>query len=306
MDITSKFTRTRIAPTPSGFLHLGNVFSFAITIALARKTGAAVLLRIDDLDNERYREEYVQDIFHVLEYLELPYDEGPRSLEEFRQQYSQTHRLPLYNEALYYLQKTGKVFACTCSRSQLQKGVYPGTCIARQHSLDQPEVSWRLYTEEENTSTLPGQMQYFIVKKKDGMPAYQLASVIDDLHYNVDLVVRGLDLLPSTLAQLYLAQYLPTNNYHQTTFHHHPLLTDPHGNKLSKTAGSVSMQHLIKQGKKKEEIYKLLATLAGLSDKEVYDWNTLATAYFTKTPSAPFLSTINTPAKTPAKKPPTT
>jgi glutamyl/glutaminyl-tRNA synthetase len=315
MDSTSKFTRTRIAPTSSGFLHLGNVLSFVITIGLARKTGATVLLRIDDMDQERYQDDYVQDIFNVLEYLELPYDEGPRNLQEFREQYSQIHRLPMYQQALQHLQTTGKVFACTCSRSQLQQGSYAGTCIPHNYPLHSPNANWRLFTEtaelklktlnEQKSIALPEQMQYFVVKKKDGKPAYQLASVIDDLHFKVDLVVRGLDLWPSTIAQLCLAQHLPPNSFHQTTFYHHPLLTDKEGNKLSKTAGSVSIQHLMKEGKKKEEIYKLLATLAGLPEKEVHNCESLATQYF-KTASTPSWSITNTPAKTPTKTPPTT
>jgi Glutamyl- and glutaminyl-tRNA synthetases len=290
MDITPTFNRTRIAPTPSGYLHPGNVLSFVITIGMARRTGASVLLRIDDMDRERYQDAYVLDIFNVLEYLELPYDEGPRNLKEFKEQYSQVHRLPMYRQALEHLEKTGKVFACTCSRSQLPQGAYPGTCMRRNYPLQSQDTNWRLITDitplslltltEETAVTLPDQMQCFVVRKKDGNPAYQLTSVIDDLHFNVDFIVRGVDLWPSTIAQLYLAQHLPANAFHNTTFYHHPLLTDQEGKKLSKTAGSVSIQHMIKEGKSKEEIYKILARFANLPERDVYDWNSLATLYF--------------------------
>jgi Glutamyl- and glutaminyl-tRNA synthetases len=290
MDIPVKFKRTRIAPTPSGFLHLGNVLSFVITIGLARKTGASVLLRIDDMDRERYQDAYVQDIFNVLQYLELPYDEGPRSLQEFKESYSQTYRMPMYQQALQHLQNTGKVFACICTRSQLTQGAYPGTCMNSQYSLNTPNTNWRLVTDNsilnlktltgETPFTLPEQMQNFVVKKKDGHPAYQLTSVVDDVYFNVDLVVRGEDLWPSTIAQLHLAHYLPENTFHQATFYHHPLITDQEGKKLSKTAGSVSIQHLMKEGKKKKEIFQILARFANLPHQNVYDWRSLATAYF--------------------------
>jgi glutamyl-tRNA synthetase len=291
-----QFKRTRIAPTPSGFLHLGNILSFAITIELARKTGAAVLLRIDDLDQERYQDDYVQDIFDTLDFLELPWDEGPRDLAEFRRQYSQVNRLPSYEEALDHLQASGNLFACTCPRSLLQTtgkdGIYPGTCIEQDYSLSSPQVNWRLYTRPTQeitvktidgtpiTTTLPGPIHYLVVKKKDRMPSYQLASIIDDLYFDVDLVVRGKDLWHSTVAQLYLSQHLPINTFHQTTFYHHALLTDQDGKKLSKTAGATSVRYLKNQGKKKEEVYKLLAQLAGLPDAAVHDRSSLATAFF--------------------------
>src|ERR1700761_2389173 len=117
-----QFNKTRIAPTPSGYLHLGNVLSFAVTAALARKTGAKVLLRIDDMDQARVNEAYVQDVFETLRFLEIPFDEGPRSAGEFETAYSQLHRLPFYKSALNKLTDGGLVFACTCTRSQLQNG----------------------------------------------------------------------------------------------------------------------------------------------------------------------------------------
>src|ERR1700719_4550756 len=100
MNLPPTFRKTRIAPTPSGFLHLGNVLSFAITAALARRTGARILLRIDDLDSQRSAPEFVQDIFDTLRYLEIPWDEGPRDYGEYASQYSQLHRMDLYNRAL--------------------------------------------------------------------------------------------------------------------------------------------------------------------------------------------------------------
>lgn len=82
------FKRTRIAPTPSGYLHLGNILSFALTVTLARQTRANILLRIDDLDRERADRLYVQDIFDTLNFLEIPWDEGPRDYEEYKSDWS--------------------------------------------------------------------------------------------------------------------------------------------------------------------------------------------------------------------------
>src|ERR1700744_3080123 len=118
----ASYKRTRIAPTPSGFLHLGNVLSFSITAALARRHDAKILLRIDDLDQARVNKNYLQDIFDTLNFLEIPWDEGPRNVGEFDQSYSQLHRMAMYNKALEKLNNGGQAFACTCSRQQLRDG----------------------------------------------------------------------------------------------------------------------------------------------------------------------------------------
>src|SRR5882757_2581728 len=96
MSLQPSFRKTRIAPTPSGFLHLGNVLSFAITVALARKKGAKILLRIDDLDRERVEGRFVEDIFETLHFLEIPWDEGPGDLHEYETRFSQVHRMDVY------------------------------------------------------------------------------------------------------------------------------------------------------------------------------------------------------------------
>ena len=279
MDRQLSFRKTRIAPTPSGYLHLGNALSFQTTVALAQKTGAAVLLRIDDLDGERVRTEYVQDIFDTLRFLEIGWDEGPRNPEECERRWAQTHRLSLYQSALQQLQKEGHLFACTCSRAEILRispgGAYPGTCRDKGIPLDTPGVCWRLHTDAEQTvqvnhldgmvttATLPGDMHYFVVRKKDGMPAYQLTSVVDDVHFGVDLIVRGADLWPSTLAQLHLATLLREPRFRKAFFYHHPLLTDVNGNKLSKSAGAESVRHLRERGGTLSDLQALLAQSRG-------------------------------------------
>jgi len=276
------FSKTRIAPTPSGFLHLGNVLSFAITASLARESGAKLLLRIDDLDQARVNKEYIHDIFDTLNFLEIPWDEGPRNAKEFEESYSQLHRMDLYNAALKQLADGGFVFSCTCSRKQTDC-----TCMDKQIPLATENASWRLitggypklsvknYNGEIIKAALPAEMQNFIVKKKDGFPAYQLTSVIDDLFYGVDLIVRGDDLWPSTLAQHELALALSKNAFGDIAFYHHPLLMEASGKKLSKSAGATSVKYLRESGKKAEDVYQLIASIVGINET-IAGWRSLA------------------------------
>jgi glutamyl/glutaminyl-tRNA synthetase len=103
-----QFNKTRIAPTPSGFLHLGNALSFELTASLAQKTGAKILLRIDDLDRERTNPPYVQDIFDTLNFLNIKWDEGPKDIIEYENSWSQIHRIGLYQNALEQLKQRVK------------------------------------------------------------------------------------------------------------------------------------------------------------------------------------------------------
>ncbi|MFD2873318.1 glutamate--tRNA ligase family protein [Mucilaginibacter ximonensis] len=274
MQNGQKFNRTRIAPTPSGYLHVGNALSFALTAALARKAGAKILLRIDDLDQQRVNVDYVQDIFDTLNFLEIPWDEGPRNMAGYQGQWSQIHRTDSYTEALQLLEHKREVFACRCSRSQLQGNSYPGNCINKSIPLDTPDTAWRLYTDDRliklktlnegliNTR-LPESMKNFVVKKKDGHPAYQLASVVDDLMFGVDLIIRGEDLYSSTLAQLFLADVLGYRKYQDTTFYHHLLIMQDGEKKLSKSAGSTSIKHLRREGKKAADVYSIIGAILG-------------------------------------------
>jgi glutamyl-tRNA synthetase len=265
------YTKTRIAPTPSGYLHLGNILSFAITVSLARQTGAKILLRIDDLDRARANKLYVQDIFDTLDFLQIPYDEGPRDINDFEANYSQLHRMDQYRQALDKLRDDDLVYACICSRKQVNNCM----CHAKDIPLTTPGASWRLITNSDvlevrgyngNTiqAALPADMKNFIVKKKDGFPAYQLTSVIDDLFYRVDLVVRGEDLWPSTLAQHALASALGKGmEFGAISFYHHALIKDASGQKLSKSAGATSVKYLRESGKTPAEIWGLVAAMLG-------------------------------------------
>lgn len=282
--------KTRIAPTPSGFLHLGNVFSFALTALLAERYRARIVLRIDDMDRQRVRPEYIQDIFDTLNFLELPWHEGPRDAASFAHEYSQRHRMPLYDQALSQLRGSGKVFACDCSRNDILKqnasGHYTGTCLARDMDPDQPGLSWRLDTRNgqplvlntmQGTAvvTLPGDQQYFVLRKKDGDPAYQLSSLVDDRYFGINLVIRGQDLYASTIAQLYLARELGNDAFQHSLFHHHPLLVQPDGSKLSKSEGATSVRYLRRDGKPASAIFSLIANQLGIPGT-VKDWRGLS------------------------------
>lgn len=278
-----KFAQTRIAPTPSGFLHLGNAYSFLLTKALAEKHGAKILLRIDDLDRERYRQEYVQDIFDTLDFLEIQIHQGPSSLAEFESQWTQRERIPLYQEALDQLQQSRLLFSCTCTRSQIlqidPRGIYLGQCLDRRMPLDKNEAAWRIntldadfldyiaYPSTQKSALLPEEASCYVVRKKDKDPAYQLASLVDDLHFGVDLILRGQDLFPSTLAQLDLARILGKEEFAKTTFYHHPLLKGPDQSKLSKSAGAFSIRQLRQEGKRLGDVFQLLGKSLGLQEE---------------------------------------
>jgi glutamyl/glutaminyl-tRNA synthetase len=249
------FRKTRIAPTPSGYLHAGNALNFLLTAALAERVGASVLLRIDDGDRERYRPAYVADIFETLHFLGIRWQGGPQNIQEFEQRWSQQHRLPLYHGVLKKLREQNSVFACTCSRTQINYC----NCQQRKLPWDTPGASWRLRTDESPiqvkgldgrivTAPLHGEMKNFVVRRKDGVPAYQLASLVDDLHFGIDFIVRGQDLWPSTLTQQYLANVLGEERFSAIYFYHHPLLTNGQGEKLSKSAGAFSVKHWREQG----------------------------------------------------------
>lgn len=285
-----RFNKTRIAPTPSGYLHVGNVLAFAITAALAEQTHAGILLRIDDMDRDRVQPEYVQDIFDTLHYLDLPWNEGPANPQQLTERFSQQHRLPLYNKTLLQLREAGLVYACDCSRTQIAASntgsVCPGNCRDKGIHLDAPRVNWRLKTGNAAQLTvktmngpivvaLPAEIEDFVVRRKDGNPAYQLTSVVDDVYYGIDLVVRGEDLWNSTLAQLNLAAQLQLTAFADITFYHHPLLLDHTHKKLSKSAGATSVQYLRSQGLTAAAIY---GVAGGLLQPEVKggNWQSLA------------------------------
>jgi glutamyl/glutaminyl-tRNA synthetase len=165
---------------------------------------------------------------------------------------------------LQQLVATGQVFACTCSRKQIAAespdGQYPGTCLLKDIPLDTPGASWRLMTMPgtivrftdrlagDYTADLYEVARHFIVRRKEGIPAYHIASLTDDVDFGINLIVRGADLLESTASQLYLAHILQWQSFEEVRFIHHPLLNDGTGTKLSKSAGSTSVLFTRNQG----------------------------------------------------------
>jgi glutamyl-tRNA synthetase len=265
--------RSRLAPTPSGFLHLGNVFSFALTWLIVRQQKGSLLLRIDDLDSQRRRIAYLDDIFQTLEWLGIDYDEGASGTEDFLKNFSQEYSISEYEKLLNELLNISPplVYACSCSRKEIQKnslnGLYTGFCrsqkILNQHQTAQKsQAAWRIEVplmpihfqdvlKGESSINLAEKMGDFIIRRKDQLPAYQIASLSDDLKYRINFIVRGEDLIDSTAAQLFLAQLLKKENFTKTSFLHHPLLYEKGEHKIeqkmSKSHDSLSIKALREQ-----------------------------------------------------------
>lgn len=220
-------------------------------------------LRIDDLDNLRADQKYISDIFDTLIWLGLTYDKGPVTIEEQNALYSQQFRKNSYDALLNILAEKELIYACTCSRKEIEvsgAGVYPGTCRNKHLPLDTPAAAWRVKTNPDElvsfadqlkghiSFNLHEQMGDFVVRRKDGIPSYQIASLADDITFGTNLIVRGEDLIPSTAAQIWLASRLELPAFKACSFYHHGLLTEDNGNKLSKTAGSDAVSRLRHSG----------------------------------------------------------
>lgn len=241
---------SRLAPTPSGFLHRGNAANFLLNARLA--DGGRLLLRIDDLDRARFRHEYLEDIFTVIGRLGITVTDGPRSPADFERHWSQRHRMPLYRAALGKLRQHPLVFACPCTRKELAGGIHRHDCTTARIDPDAPGVAWRINTRGLLIRNIPDMVDPegfsvnfhaaipdFVVRTKSGQPSYQLACTVDDEHFGINRVGRGQDLLPSTAAQSLLSELLGYKDlFERIEFVHHPLLTDGSGAKLSKSAGA--------------------------------------------------------------------
>jgi glutamyl-tRNA synthetase len=265
----------RFAPSPSGRMHLGNVFSALLAWLSVRSAGGELLLRIEDLDPDRCRPEYADTLRRDLEWLGLTWD---------REQTCQSLREKAYEEQFEKLARLGLVYPCYCTRGELHAAsaphasdgqpVYPGTCrglTAAERAAKTRAPAWRLVVPDETVSFTDGlQGRYeenlakdcgdFIVRRSDGVYAYQLAVVTDDAAGGVTQVVRGRDLLSSTPRQLYLQRLLglPAPRYY-----HVPLLVAPDGRRLSKRDGDLELGALQKT-RTAEELVGWLAGLCGL------------------------------------------
>lgn len=273
------FNTTRYAPTPSGYLHLGNLYSFIVTAILAREKGLKIFLRIDDMDRDRYRPEFLENIFEILRYFDLPWDVGPSDKADFEQQWAQQNRIQSYTHALETLRQQGFVYACSCTRTDQQKfGLESGCvkgCSDAQLSLSAVGFNWRFRTLEEQQELVlatgervvypfPIKMKDFVIRRRDGNPAYQLCSVIDDQEFKIGWVVRGMDLLDSSIAQIALSRALNNSSYSDIKHIHHPVLRTANGSKLSKSDGADSLRAMQIKGISAAEILAMLAEQLGI------------------------------------------
>ncbi len=238
---------TRIAPTPSGYLHVGNAVNMLLTAWLARASGGRLLLRIDDFDTGRARAEYLADIFATIHWLGIGIDEGPSGPAEFHESWSMQARVPEFRAARDALlaRHPGAVFVCRCSRRALDadgrcragcRGVglplRPGESVLRL-SVPHPAPVLAL-----GSQSVPVPAGDHVLWRRDDLPAYQLGSVLADEALGVTAIVRGTDLLDSSALQVHLAGMLPAPGFAAADQRHHRLLTDAHGSKLSKSAGA--------------------------------------------------------------------
>lgn len=266
---------TRLAPTPSGLLHAGNALGFLLTRTLADRLGARLRLRIDDLDMERVRPEYMADIFESLEWLGITWEEGPQSVQEHREAYGQALRIPAYHRLLEDLVANDAVFACTCTRSASRvqgTGTVCGSgCERRGLDVNDPQAVLRLRVPPDTMITVPAvagpdtrvdvyaTLGQPVLRQRPtadgpGRPAYQVASLADDMDMHITHIVRGVDLLPSTACQLYLAELLGLHRFLRVRFLHHELVLNERGEKLSKSAGAASLRAMRERGEGPEAL----------------------------------------------------
>ncbi len=238
---------TRIAPTPSGRLHEGNAVNFLLASWWARELGARLDLRIDDVDEGRLREEYLEDVFEVLDWLGVTWMNGPRTPDEAHARRSD--RVAEARRALEEARTAGlPAYACACSRSQVTRiptGGCPGGCRTRGLTLEAGRTALRIAVPEGTAINMDGQvvrldvaMGDFVIWRRDDIPAYQWVSLIEDTADGVTHILRGEDLRESSAAQVHLAQYLPNPAFLATRIRHHGLVVDVAGIKLSKSTGA--------------------------------------------------------------------
>lgn len=261
--------RGRLAPSPTGYLHLGHARTFWIAAQRAMAADGTLVLRIEDLDPGRSKAAYVSAMIEDMHWLGLEWQEGPDCAGAYGP-YVQSARSTFYRAAFEQLRQTGAIYPCSCSRQDVlralqaphagdEEPVYPGTCRNRptgEPRADQ-RVNWRFWVPDGETirfnDTLMGPQEYvagkdfgdFVVWRNDGVPSYQLAVVVDDAAMKITEVVRGADLLLSTARQLLLYRALGLN---VPAFCHCPLMTDAAGVRLAKRHDALSLRTLRAQG----------------------------------------------------------
>ncbi len=261
--------RTRFAPAPTGYLHLGHVANALVVWGAARATGGQVILRIEDHDRQRCRSEFERALLDDLEALGFAPDEPP--IASFRtgapSAYRQRDNRAAYAAAVEPLDASGLVYACDCSRSTFVTWAAahgrawsgpgcPGGCEDRRLSMTAPGVAWRVALGdgvEAWTDLVLGPQSGELsagsdlpIRDRLGNWTYGLCVVVDDLRHGIDLVIRGEDLLDATPAQIRLGRLLGRDK--PPRFLHHPLVHRPDGRKLSKADGATSVRVLLATG----------------------------------------------------------
>ncbi|MCI9128795.1 MAG: tRNA glutamyl-Q(34) synthetase GluQRS [Eggerthellaceae bacterium] len=272
----------RFAPSPTGKLHAGNIFAYLMAWLTVKSIGGSMVLRIEDLDPERSKRYFADGVMSDLERLGLTWDEGP---------FYQHDRDGAYEEAYEALAQRVDIYPCFCTRADLaaasaphfgEKRVYPGTCKrlsaseAQDRMAAEDEPAWRISVPDEQVSfsdALQGQCSMdlatecgdFIIKRKDGAFAYQLAVVVDDAAQGVTSVVRGIDLLSSTPQQIYLQSLL--GNPHPE-YAHVPLLVSKSGRRLAKRDADASMEQMLERFGSPEGIIGHIAYITGMQPED--------------------------------------
>ena len=278
----------RFAPSPSGRIHLGNILCCLLAWLSARQKGGRVILRIEDLDIARCPRRYGEQMCRDIQWLGLDWDEGP-VIGGPSGPYEQSRRTALYQAALRRLEAQGLVYPCFCTRAELHAAsaphredgqvVYPGTCrgLTAEQAAERARrtgraPALRLWVPEEEIPFTDGPMgEYrewlpadcgdFLLRRSDGIFAYQLAVVVDDAAMGVTEVVRGADLLASTPRQLLLYRLL---GLEAPAFYHFPLLLGSDGQRLSKRNADAGLDTLGERYTAPEILGKL-AYLAGFN-----------------------------------------
>lgn len=270
---------SRLAPSPTGVLHLGNARTFLLNWLQVRASGGTLLLRVEDIDGPRVREGAEQQALEDLRWLGIDWDGVP---------IRQSDRLELYRDAAQRLCAAGLAYPCVCSRKEVEEAAsaphedwqdavaYPGTCRGRWPTLDaarvatgrEPALRFRVDVDAVEFDDLfrgaeLGRVRGdFVIQKRDGGPAYQLAVVVDDAATGVNLALRGDDLLASTPRQLLLYRALGLN---PPRFAHTPLLVGPDGRRLAKRHGDTSLRAFRAAGVRAEQVVGYLAACSGLA-----------------------------------------
>lgn len=282
--------RTRFAPAPTGYLHLGHAVSALYVWGLARAFGGHVVLRVEDHDRIRSRPEYEAALLEDLDWLGLVPDEG--TTVEFRAgalPLRQSDNVSRYQAALERLEAEAVVYPCTCSRKDVQAYLeergeevgggetpYPGIC--RERGIDPASTPMRrLHLPRREVAfedlvlgtvrQVPAQQcGDLLLRDRDGHWSYQFAVTVDDFEQGIDVVIRGLDLLESTGRQVQVAALLGRSE--PALYFHHPLILKPDGYKLSKSAGDSGVRELREAGWAPERVLGEAAVRAGLLDAE--------------------------------------